>query len=439
MRIILILLSLIHIAHAQPKVSFEKVVRYSNNVNGNRIEITIHQGIYDFTKHKIAKEVIDKNEFIREAKVDNVNFAGTEGLSPFGVNTQSFELITINKIELIWNGVKIKVPKNLHINLIGLTLRADCIQFIPRPSGEEILIQATGGDGGASFLTSIVLRRNGKHKQYENGYWEGGLRPHPYIIEEITGTDDKGRIIVNQLNWLEPKMENKSLKAMDTKKKHTSNSNDWNQELWQGNRLTSEQPFPGKVIGIASSWVGYELLLEEIGVDKPRYCYTNIATTFSLNYTLTTKQASANLLINAPKSKWLMLPKAILISEFNYEEGGHKLGKNYGGEDLLLQVISSKQDKELSRAATSQLIANLQKRNRSLVYIALRTLEQNNLSFAGVEKIDYDSAYAGSKALIDEVITQVRKYPKSKLNKLDQSLEYQSKIYSPIWLNNDWK
>ncbi len=30
------------------------------------------------------------------------------------------------------------------------------------------------------------------------------------------------------------------------------------EELWKGNRLTADQPFPAKVIGVSHTWVGYE-------------------------------------------------------------------------------------------------------------------------------------------------------------------------------------
>lgn len=115
------------------------------------------------------------------------------------------------------------------------------------------------------------------------------------------------------------------------------------QGLWEENRLTAGQPFPAKVIGVAPGWVGYELLLEELDEKKPRYCYVNVAITFSLQYTLTTRGASENLLINKPTSKWTILPKAIPVSEFSSSGGAHKLGKKYGNDDLLLKALANKQ------------------------------------------------------------------------------------------------
>jgi hypothetical protein len=118
------------------------------------------------------------------------------------------------------------------------------------------------------------------------------------------------------------------------------------QGLWEKNRLTAGQPFSAKVIGVATSWVGYELLLEELREKNPRYCYVNVAITVFLQYTLTTRGASENLLINKPTSKWTILPKGIPVSEFNYSGGGHKLGKKYGDDDLLLKALANKQSAE---------------------------------------------------------------------------------------------
>lgn len=113
------------------------------------------------------------------------------------------------------------------------------------------------------------------------------------------------------------------------------------EKLWKGNRLTADQPFPAKVIGVAHTWVGYELLLEEVGVKKPRYCYTLVSSEIHLKYTLTTKMASPKL-----RLKWMMLPSGIPVSEFQYSKGGDKLGEKYGDDDLLRQAVAIKKSAE---------------------------------------------------------------------------------------------
>ncbi len=195
-------LSLACIASAQSTVHFEKIVRYREVVAGQTIEVAIHQKPFDFS----GCELTGGENTGEVAKLDGVEVAGTDGGSPSGMTGWPV-VESIAEIELKWNGKSIPVPKQVHINLFNLTLRDDRIQFIPRPAGDELLIQATGGDGGASYLVSLVLRKNGKHKQYECGYCESGLRAFPYEIEEPVGIDEEGRTIIETFTWLEPKAE----------------------------------------------------------------------------------------------------------------------------------------------------------------------------------------------------------------------------------------
>lgn len=184
---------------AQQSISFEKAVRYEETVAGSRIEVVIHQKKFDFSGYKLAGGVEGSEE---PACINGIEIAGTDGRSPAGWAGWPI-METIAEIELRWNGKQVPVPKLLHINLLRLSLNPGSIQFIPRPNGEELLIQALGGDGGASYLVSLVLRKNGHHKQYEAGYWEDGLRPHPYMIEEIVGRQKDG-VEINSFPWLKP-------------------------------------------------------------------------------------------------------------------------------------------------------------------------------------------------------------------------------------------
>ncbi len=195
-------LALICTAPAQSSVHFEKIVRYREVVSGQTIEVAIHRKPFDFSGCKLTG-----GENTGEvAKLDGVEVAGTDGGSP--ARLAGWPVVeSIAEIELKWNDKSIAVPKQFHINLFNLTLREDSIQFIPRPAGNELLIQATGGDGGASYLVSLVLRKDGKHKQYECGYCESGLRPFPYEIEEQAGVNEQGRTMIETFTWLEPKAE----------------------------------------------------------------------------------------------------------------------------------------------------------------------------------------------------------------------------------------
>jgi len=189
-------------AVAQPSVYFEKIIRYQDVIVGQKIEVAIHQRPFDFSNCKLTGG--ENTEEV--AKLNGIVVAGTDGGSPNRITGWPI-VESISEIELKWNGKSILVPKQVHINLFNLTFDHDSIQFIPRPSGDELLIQATGGDGGASYLVSLVLRKDAKHKQYECGYWESGLRPFPYEIEEPIGVDEKGRTIINTFTWLQSKEE----------------------------------------------------------------------------------------------------------------------------------------------------------------------------------------------------------------------------------------
>jgi hypothetical protein len=190
--------------YADQKVTFERIVRYQEKVAGHLISVVIHQRPYDFSNHRITGGEKDKGP----AKIDGVEFGGTDGGSPIGRRGWPM-LETIAQVDLEWDGKKIPVSPKLHLNLLNLPLCEGYIQFVPRPSGEELLIQANGGDGGAAYGVSLVLRRNGEHKQYLYSHGED-LPPAPYEFVERLGTDDEGRSIVNFLTWLEPGAEKAS-------------------------------------------------------------------------------------------------------------------------------------------------------------------------------------------------------------------------------------
>lgn len=164
------------LAGAEPQIAFERIVRYQDTVGRHRIELSIHKGDYDFSDHKMTGGVPGATE---PAKIDGVEVAGTDGVSPIHPDPTKAELETVREIRLAWGGEKIPVPKSLHINLLNLTLAGDCgwetIQFVPNSAGDALLVQATGGDGGGSYLVSLVLRKNGKHRQIYHGYWEDPL------------------------------------------------------------------------------------------------------------------------------------------------------------------------------------------------------------------------------------------------------------------------
>jgi hypothetical protein len=113
------------------------------------------------------------------------------------------------------------------------------------------------------------------------------------------------------------------------------------EKTWQDNKITTNQPFAAQVIGVGSSWVGYDLLLEEIGVDSPRFCFVRIAMTFPIKYIVITKEDASERLTSEPKF-FNQIKPPILINDFNYEASGlYKLGKKYGDKDLLIIAIAN--------------------------------------------------------------------------------------------------
>jgi hypothetical protein len=197
-----VVLFLVLMANAEQTVTYERLVRYHEVVSGHSISVVIHRQPYDFSKHVIAGGEGNQGG---PATIDGVLVGGTDGLSP--KRAPGWPVIeTISHIDLVWDGKKIIVPPKLHLNLLNLTLDEGFIQFVPRPSGEELLIQALGGDGGASYGVSLVLRRNGDHKQYLYSHDEN-LPVAPYEFFEYLGTDKEGNNIGNLITWLEPKAE----------------------------------------------------------------------------------------------------------------------------------------------------------------------------------------------------------------------------------------
>ncbi len=181
---LIVILFAVTCAEAEPKVSFEKIIRYQGDISGQSVEVTIRQGLYDFSGHKISGgesfPVDEPPKEFQPVTIDGVEFAGTDGISPFGdSNKDKMAMETISKITLNWGGQEINVPKVLHINLLCLTLDSDPnfrnFQFVPNSEGNALLLQAIGGDGGASYMASLILRKNGKHRQVLHGYWEDDL------------------------------------------------------------------------------------------------------------------------------------------------------------------------------------------------------------------------------------------------------------------------
>jgi hypothetical protein len=114
------------------------------------------------------------------------------------------------------------------------------------------------------------------------------------------------------------------------------------ERFWTDNKLTPDQPFPAAVRAVYQSWVGYELLLEEIG-GSHRLCIAQVYMSAPLTYTLVKdpKQEVAD----EPKRKeahWIYVSPAIEIDRFSWSLGPFRIGRIFGDDDVLRKVPQRK-------------------------------------------------------------------------------------------------
>ena len=79
----------------------------------------------------------------------------------------------------------------------------------------------------------------------------------------------------------------------------------------------------------------------------------------------------------------------------------------------------------------SEIIKQLESRNRNAVHVALWTLKNNDIETAS--KIDLKLPYIDNKHLLKTLIDDLQLLDVADLKKLDDSLNYHLQIYSPIW------
>jgi hypothetical protein len=109
--------------------------------------------------------------------------------------------------------------------------------------------------------------------------------------------------------------------------------------IWTGNKLTSAQPFPAAVRAVLPSWVGYHLLLEEIG-GEGRLCIARVWITAPLEYTIVADRAKE--VADEPERKktgWTYVSPAIELDRFSWSLGPPKIGRIFGEEDILRKIM----------------------------------------------------------------------------------------------------
>ncbi len=109
--------------------------------------------------------------------------------------------------------------------------------------------------------------------------------------------------------------------------------------IWNDNKLTPEQPFPAAVKAVASNWVGYHLLLEELG-EKKRLCEARVHAMGHVSYSVFGEnQEELALHAEQKKKGWIYLTPAVEVEGFSWSMGLCKLGRVFGKEDVLQKKL----------------------------------------------------------------------------------------------------
>ncbi len=77
-----------------------------------------------------------------------------------------------------------------------------------------------------------------------------------------------------------------------------------------------------------------------------------------------------------------------------------------------------------------EIISALESGTRTRTYVALWTLRRNNFA---VPQVDFNKPYSAAEPELQKLVQQLAQLPQAELAKLDESLKYHWKIYSPIW------
>lgn len=113
-------------------------------------------------------------------------------------------------------------------------------------------------------------------------------------------------------------------------------------ELWQDNKLTPAQPFPGKVLAVNVTWVGCNLLIESIGDGEKKHCMVQVEMTRGLSYA---ELEQSNL--PKPGVGWQYLNPPVEVEGFSWSMGPWKIGRIFGDEDCLKKSIAARSPKPL--------------------------------------------------------------------------------------------
>ncbi len=106
-------------------------------------------------------------------------------------------------------------------------------------------------------------------------------------------------------------------------------------QLWHGNRITPEQPFPARVVGVIPSWLGYALLLEEITEDSPHLCIATLWATADLSYKVVPAKEAFQKVHDSHKATYLT--PGVEVDSFSWSMGAFLIGRRFGDKDFVTQ------------------------------------------------------------------------------------------------------
>lgn len=111
--------------------------------------------------------------------------------------------------------------------------------------------------------------------------------------------------------------------------------------LWENNKLTSAQPFPGKVLAVESSWGGYRLFIESMD-ESGKYCVAQVwpgGGGAGLTYIELKKADLPKPDQPKPGVSVIFIDPPVEVSRFSWSMGVWKIGRIFGDEDCLKKIV----------------------------------------------------------------------------------------------------
>src|SRR4051794_6054544 len=96
------------------------------------------------------------------------------------------------------------------------------------------------------------------------------------------------------------------------------------ENLWENDKITADQPFPARVCAVSPSWVGYQLLLEELGPEH-RLCIARLFMTMPLEYTLLdVAKGETPEWPERTEAGWTYITPGVEVAHFSWSIGAYR-------------------------------------------------------------------------------------------------------------------